>query len=53
VFAKVRPQIFIIIVILGSIAGYALRVGSTEVATGAMGGLIALGMSVLEKENGE
>jgi len=52
-FAKVRPQIFMAITILGIIAGYALKVGSTEVATGAMGGLIALGMSVLEKENGE
>jgi hypothetical protein len=52
-FAKVRPQIFITIVLLGTIAAYALRVGSTEVATGAMGGMIALGMSILEKENGD
>jgi uncharacterized membrane protein len=52
-FAKIRPQIFITILFLGMIAGYALNVGSTEVATGAMGGMIALGMSILEKENGD
>jgi hypothetical protein len=51
--AKIRPQILTVIVFLGLIAAYALRVGSTEVATGAMGGMIALGMSILEKENGD
>jgi hypothetical protein len=48
--AKIRPQIFLAIVILGTIAVYALKVGYVEVATATIGGLIALGMKVLEAD---
>ena len=48
--AKIRPQIFLAIVILGAIAVYALKVGYVEVATATIGGLIALGMKVLEND---
>ena len=48
--AKIRPQIFLAIIILGTIAVYALKVGHVEVATATIGGLIALGMKVLEKD---
>ena len=48
--AKIRPQIFLAIVILGVIAVYALRVGYVEVAKATIGGLIALGMKVLEAD---
>ena len=48
--AKIRPQIFLAIIILGTISLYALRVGHVEVATATIGGLIALGMKVLEAD---
>tara|TARA_R110000765_G_scaffold309829_1_gene403257 strand:- start:92 stop:250 length:159 start_codon:yes stop_codon:yes gene_type:complete len=48
--AKIRPQIFLAIVILGAIAIYALKVGYVEVSTATIGGLIALGMKVLEND---
>ena len=48
--AKIRPQIFLAIIILGAIAIYALKVGHVEVATATKGGLIALVMKVLEND---
>ena len=48
--AKIRPQIFLAIIILGAISLYALRVGHVEVATATIGGSIALGMKVLEND---
>jgi|TARA_Y100001970_G_C14178067_1_gene828200 uncharacterized membrane protein len=48
--AKIRPQIFLAIIILGAISLYALKVGYVEVATATIGGLIALGMKVLEAD---
>ena len=48
--AKIRPQIILAIIILGAISLYALRVGHVEVATATIGGLIALGMKVLEND---
>ena len=48
--ARVRPQILVAIIILGTIAVYALNVGYVEVATATIGGLIALGMKVLEND---
>ena len=48
--AKIRPQIFLAIIILGAISLYALRVGHVEVATATIGWLIALGMKVLEND---
>ena len=48
--ARIRTQIFLAIIILGVIAIYALKVGHVEVATATIGGLIALGMKVLEND---
>jgi len=48
--AKIRPQILVAIIILGAIAIYALKVGYVEVSTATIGGLIALGMKVLEND---
>ena len=48
--AKIRPLIFLAIIILGAISLYALRVGHVEVATATIGGWIALGMKVLEAD---
>ena len=48
--AKIRPQIFLAIIILGTISLYALRVGHVEVATATIGRLLALGMKVLEAD---
>ena len=47
--AKVRPQIFLAILILGAISIYAIHLNHVEVATATIGGLIALGMKVLEE----
>ena len=48
--ARIRPQIFLSIIILGTIEVYAVKVGHVEVATATIGGLIALGMKVLEND---
>ena len=47
---KIRPQIFLAILALALLAGYAVMQGVTEVATATIGGVIALGMKVLEGE---
>jgi hypothetical protein len=47
---KLRPQIFLAIIMLTVLAGYGLHVGVPEVATATIGGIIALGMKVLENE---
>ena len=48
--SRIRPQIFLAIIILGAIAIYALKTGYVEVSTATIGGLIALGMKVLEND---
>jgi hypothetical protein len=50
-FAKVRPQILMFGIILGVVSMYALRTGSIEVVGMAVGGLIALGMKILEDKD--
>ena len=45
-----RPQILSAILILGAIAAYGISTGMNEVATGCIGGIIALGMKLLEGE---
>ena len=45
---KVRPQIFLAIIVLGLLSGVGLYYGMNEIATGCTGGIIALGMKVLE-----
>ena len=47
---KLRPQIFLAIIVLGLLAGMGALNGFPEIATGAIGGIIALGMKVLENE---
>ena len=48
---KIRPQILAAILILGVVSTYALYLGFTEIAAGAIGGLIALSMKILEPFN--
>jgi hypothetical protein len=50
-FAKVRPQILLAIVVLGLISLYALRLGFTEVVTGSTTGMVALSMKILEDKD--
>ncbi len=47
---KLRPQIFLAIIVLGALSGIGVYYGFTEIATGCTGGIIALGMKVLESE---
>tara|TARA_Y100000401_G_scaffold115814_1_gene120218 strand:- start:839 stop:997 length:159 start_codon:yes stop_codon:yes gene_type:complete len=47
---KFRPQIFLAIVVLGTLAMLATWQNIPEIATATIGGIIALGMKVLENE---
>ena len=47
---KLRPQIFMAIIVLGILSAVGLYYGMNEIATGCTGGIIALGMKVLESE---
>jgi len=47
---KLRPQIFLSIIVLGVLAGIGAMEGIPELATATIGGIIALGMKVLENE---
>jgi len=47
---KVRHQIFLAIIVLGILAWVGILHDIPEVATGTIGGVIALGMKVLEAE---
>jgi hypothetical protein len=47
---KIRPQIFLAILVLGGLAALGLYHGVPEVSTATIGGIIALGMKVLEQE---
>ena len=49
-FGKVRPQIFLAILVLGVLVIVGVREGMPEIATGTIGGIIALGMKILEAE---
>lgn len=46
---RFRPTIVSAIMFLGVIALYAVGTGNIEVATGCTGGIIALGMKLLER----
>jgi len=47
---RIRPQIFLSIIILGGVAGAGIYL-SNEVATGtSVGGIIALSMKILESD---
>ena len=45
---KLRPQIFLAILVLGILAGFGAMNEYPEIATGTIGGIIALGMKVLQ-----
>ena len=47
---KVRPQIFLAIIVLGMLSAVGLYYGMNDIATGCTGGIIALGRKVLESE---
>ncbi len=47
---KFRPQIFLAIIVLGLLAGLGLYYETAEVATATIGGIIALGMKLMENE---
>ena len=47
---KLSPQIFLAILVLGALSAIGVWQGFTEIATGCTGGIIALGMKVLEAE---
>ena len=47
---KFRPQIFLAILVLGGLASLGLFYGVPEVSTATIGGIIVLGMKVLEQE---
>ena len=49
---KLRPQIFLAIIGLGMLSAIGVWQGYTEIATGCTGGIIALGMKVLESPDG-
>jgi hypothetical protein len=47
---KLRPQIFLAILVLGVLAIIGIQNNLPEVATGTIGGIIALGMKLMENE---
>tara|TARA_Y100000310_G_scaffold340521_1_gene436576 strand:+ start:57 stop:332 length:276 start_codon:yes stop_codon:yes gene_type:complete len=49
-FGKVRPQIFLAVICLSLLAIVGIYKGYSEIATATIGGIIALGMKVLENE---
>ena len=50
IIGKIRPQIFMALFMLSLITGYAIFADMVEIATGTVGGLVALGMKVLEND---
>tara|TARA_R110000824_G_scaffold59762_2_gene160190 strand:- start:7060 stop:7227 length:168 start_codon:yes stop_codon:yes gene_type:complete len=49
---KFRPQIFVVMVLLGVLAFVSLLQHSIEITTGCITLMGALGMKILEKDNG-
>lgn len=49
-FRPIRPQIFLALLLLGCVTGYAIFADMVEVATGTIAGMTALGMKVLEND---
>ena len=47
---KLRPQIFLAIIVLGILSCIGIVNENNEIASGCVGGIIALGMKVLESE---
>ena len=49
-FGTLRPQIFLAIIVLGVLSGGGGWQDMAEIATGCTGGIIALGMKLMESE---
>tara|TARA_R110002020_G_scaffold195_10_gene948 strand:- start:348 stop:503 length:156 start_codon:yes stop_codon:yes gene_type:complete len=49
-FGTLRPQIFLAIIVLGILSGVGVWQDMAEIATGCTGGIIALGMKLMESE---
>ena len=49
---KIRPQIFLALLILGIVAIYGMNLGLNEVAVGCLTGVVALAKDVLAVDNG-
>ena len=47
---KIRPQIAVVMVLLGGLAYVGIDAGFNEIASGCLAGLTALGMKILEQE---
>ena len=52
-FGRIRPQIFLALFLLGVITMFAIYKDVIPVATGTIGGMVALGMKVLEVDNND
>lgn len=50
VMGQVKPQVLLALLFLGSITLYAINMSETSIATATIGGLIALGMKILERD---
>ena len=46
-----RPQILIVLIVVGSLGAFSLHEGMTEITTGCVTLMGALGMKILEKDN--
>ena len=46
--SQIRPQIMAAILLLGTITMYAIYSDMVEIATGTVGGMVALAMKVME-----
>ena len=47
---KLRPQIFLSLCLLGTVALVSIRAGLTEIAVGCIAGIIALSKDVLQSD---
>lgn len=50
-FTRVRPQILVALIVLGAVSLYSLKLGSIEVTTGAVTGMVGLSMKILEDKD--
>ena len=47
---RIRPQIFLALLVLGSVSLYSIMQTHIEVASACVGGIVALGMKVMEDD---
>ena len=53
VFNRIRPNIILIVLSLGMVSLYALRIGQSEIASGIVGGLIVLAKDIIQADAGD